>query len=125
VPKAVEVPAGTPVILKVANQGAVPHNLTMDAGPKTPDLKPGGTATLDLGTVTKTMPGYCSVPGHKDAGMTFEVRVSGPTTPPGRRPRPRPPRTTAPSWTPMPPHRPAGNPTTRGSPRPPAAASTS
>lgn len=77
VPKAVEVPAGTPVILQVANQGAVAHNLTMDTGPKTPDLEPGGTATLDLGTVTTTMPGYCSVPGHKDAGMTFEVRVSG------------------------------------------------
>jgi uncharacterized cupredoxin-like copper-binding protein len=77
VPKVVEVPAGTPVTLNVVNQGAVPHNLTMEAGPKTPDLKPSGTATLDLGTVTKTMPGFCSVPGHKDAGMTFEVRVGG------------------------------------------------
>ena len=77
VPKAVEVPAGTPVTLNVANQGAVPHNLTINGGPKTPDLKPGGTATLDLGTVTKTMTGECSIPGHKEAGMTFEVRVKG------------------------------------------------
>ncbi|HEX8134759.1 MAG TPA: cupredoxin domain-containing protein [Actinomycetes bacterium] len=77
VPKAVEVPAGTPVTLNVVNQGAVPHNLTIDGGPKTPDLKPGGTATLDLGTVNKTMTGECSIPGHKEAGMTFEVNVNG------------------------------------------------
>jgi nitrite reductase (NO-forming) len=77
IPKVVEVPAGTPVTLEVVNEGAVPHNLTIDGGPKTPDLKPGGKATLELGTVTKTMTGECSIPGHKDAGMTFEVRVSG------------------------------------------------
>jgi nitrite reductase (NO-forming) len=77
VPDVVEVPAGTPVTLNVVNEGAVPHNLTIHGGPRTPDLKTGGKATLDLGTVAKTMTGECSVPGHKDAGMTFEVRVSG------------------------------------------------
>ena len=77
VPKVVEVPAGTPVTLNVVNEGAIPHNLAIGSGPKTPDLRAGGTATLDLGTVTKTMTGECSIPGHKDAGMTFEVRVSG------------------------------------------------
>jgi hypothetical protein len=53
------------------------HNLSMDGGPKTPDLKPHQTATLTLGAVAKAMPGACSIPGHKEAGMTFEVRVSG------------------------------------------------
>jgi plastocyanin len=77
VPKFVEVTAGTPVTLNVVNEGAIPHNLAIGGGPKTPDLKPGGTATLDLGTVTKALTGECSIPGHKDAGMTFEVRVSG------------------------------------------------
>jgi hypothetical protein len=47
------------------------------SGPKTPDLKPHQTATLTLGAVAKAMPGACSIPGHKEAGMTFEVRVSG------------------------------------------------
>jgi nitrite reductase (NO-forming) len=77
VPKMVEVPAGTPVTLQVVNQGTVTHNLTLDGGPKTPDLKPGGRATLELGTVTTPMTGECSIPGHKEAGMTFEVHVSG------------------------------------------------
>ena len=40
VPKAVEVPAGTPLTLNVVNQGQTIHNLTLDSGPKTPDLKP-------------------------------------------------------------------------------------
>ena len=52
VPKAVEVPAGTPLTLNVVNQGQTPHNLALDGGPKTPDLKPGQTATLEVGTVT-------------------------------------------------------------------------
>jgi hypothetical protein len=44
-----------PVTLNVVNQGAVPHNLTINGGPTTPDLQPGGTATLDLGTVTRAL----------------------------------------------------------------------
>jgi plastocyanin len=44
VPDAVEVPAGTPVTLNVVNEGEIPHNLAISGGPKTPDLKTGGTA---------------------------------------------------------------------------------
>jgi nitrite reductase (NO-forming) len=76
-PDVVEVPAGTPVTLNVVNEGEIPHNLAIGGGPKTPDLKPGGTATLDLGTVTRSLAGECSIAGHKEAGMVFEVRVSG------------------------------------------------
>ena len=77
VPRSVEVPAGTPVTLDVVNQGQTVHNLSLDGGAKTPDLKPGQKATLDAGTVGKAMTGECSIPGHKEAGMTFELRVSG------------------------------------------------
>ena len=77
VPKAVAVPAGTPLTLDVVNEGATLHNLALDGGAKTPDLKPGEKATLDAGTVTKSTTGACSIPGHKEAGMIFEVRVSG------------------------------------------------
>lgn len=77
VPDAVEVPAGTPLTLNVVNQGQAPHNLALHGGPKTPDLKTGQKATLEVGTVTKPMTGECSIPGHKEAGMTFEVRITG------------------------------------------------
>jgi nitrite reductase (NO-forming) len=120
VPKVVEVPAGTPLTLNVVNQGQTTHNLTMDSGPKTPDLKPGQSATLEVGTVRTSMTGACSIPGHKEAGMTFEVHVSS-TAPaaaatsgehaeaaddsakldPTRRRRP-PGRPTIPTWRPPP-----------------------
>ena len=57
VPELVEVPAGTPLTLEVVNEGEVPHNLAMDGGPKTPDLATGQSATLEVGTVTKSMTG--------------------------------------------------------------------
>jgi hypothetical protein len=41
-PKVVEVPAGAPLTLNVENQGQTTHNLSLDGGAKTPDLKPGG-----------------------------------------------------------------------------------
>ena len=66
------------LILAVAGRARqTPHNLSLDGGPKTPDLKPGQKATLDAGTITKAMTGACSIPGHKEAGMTFEVHLSG------------------------------------------------
>jgi nitrite reductase (NO-forming) len=77
VPKTVEVPPGTPLTLNVVNQGQTVHNLSLDGGAKTPDLKPGQKAALDAGTVTKAITGECSIPGHKEAGMTFEVHLSG------------------------------------------------
>jgi hypothetical protein len=88
------------LILAVAGRARqTPHNLSLDGGPKTPDLKPGQKATLDAGTITKAMTGACSIPGHKEAGMTFEVHLSGMAP---RRPLSTPTRasTTAPSWTP-------------------------
>jgi nitrite reductase (NO-forming) len=66
------------LILAVAGRARqTPQNLSLDGGPKTPDLKPGQKATLDAGTITKAMTGACSIPGHKEAGMTFEVHLSG------------------------------------------------
>jgi hypothetical protein len=80
-------------------------------GPKTPDLTSGKAATLEVGTVTKSMTGECSIPGHKEAGMTFEVRVGGAAATAEATPKgPTRPRTATPSSTPTPPRRPPGNP---------------
>src|SRR4029453_8356255 len=61
-PKVVEVPAGTDQTLNAENQGQTVHNLSLDGGAKTPDLKPGQKATLNAGTVTKALTGECSIP---------------------------------------------------------------
>src|SRR4051794_8801671 len=76
-PKEIDVAAGTNLTLHVMNKGAIPHNLTVDGGPKTADLAPGGMEDLHIGTVTKAIQPYCSIPGHKAAGMVLKINVTG------------------------------------------------
>ena len=66
--------------LKVQNIGKIPHDLTIEGpkltgGKKTALINPGGTATLIvvLGTGSYTL--YCSVPGHRAAGMSATLAV--------------------------------------------------
>ena len=62
------------------NTGKLPHDLFVD-GPgvtdaKTPLVDPGGNGTLDVTLKAGTYEFYCSVPGHKQAGMDVKVTVS-------------------------------------------------
>jgi uncharacterized cupredoxin-like copper-binding protein len=60
----------------VKNAGKLPHDLAIRGGPKTPLIQPGKSATL---TVT-LKPGqyhlFCSVPGHEQAGMRVDIKLS-------------------------------------------------
>jgi len=75
-PGLIEVPAGTSLRLVVTNREAMRHDVAIEGGPATPMLAPGASATLDLGTVTTDRSGWCTVPGHRAAGMTLDVRVT-------------------------------------------------
>ena len=70
-----EVPAGTTI--PVANIGAVPHNLTVEDGPQTPDIDAGKAFELDLSTLA---PGnytvFCAIPGHRGGGMEAQLVVT-------------------------------------------------
>jgi uncharacterized cupredoxin-like copper-binding protein len=62
------------------NDGHIPHDLTIN-GPgvsnqKTPVIAPGKTAKLSVDLKSGTYDFYCSVPGHKQAGMDVKVTVS-------------------------------------------------
>src|SRR5436190_16365607 len=62
------------------NDGQIPHDLTID-GPgvsdeKTSVIGPGKTAKLTVELSSGDYDFYCSVPGHKQAGMDVKVRVS-------------------------------------------------
>jgi uncharacterized cupredoxin-like copper-binding protein len=64
----------------VKNDGHIPHDLTIN-GPgvsnqKTPLINPGKTAKLSVELKTGSYDFYCSVPGHKQAGMDVKVTVS-------------------------------------------------
>ena len=64
------------VTFDVKNAGKIQHDLAIKGGSKTKLISPGGSAKL---TVT-LKPGkyhlYCSVPGHEQAGMKFDLSVS-------------------------------------------------
>lgn len=79
-PKGVTVGTGE-IAFVVKNQGAIEHNLVLEVpGGKTVTLiaiiEPGqigkGTVSLPAGIYTM----YCSLPGHRDAGMAATLRVS-------------------------------------------------
>jgi uncharacterized cupredoxin-like copper-binding protein len=67
--------AGT-VTFTVKNAGKIPHDLAIAGGPKTPLIAPGKSATLTATLKAGPLELYCTVPGHKQAGMDLKLTVS-------------------------------------------------
>jgi FtsP/CotA-like multicopper oxidase with cupredoxin domain len=64
------------VAIDVTNHGSMIHNLAVDGGPSTPDLQPGESARLDLGSLSPgTYTIFCSIAGHREAGMEARLVV--------------------------------------------------
>ncbi|MEU2180611.1 multicopper oxidase domain-containing protein [Streptomyces thermolilacinus] len=76
-PARIEVAAGTTLRLKVTNSDAQRHDLKVADGPATPMLAKGETHVLDVGRVTRSREAWCTLPGHKAAGMTMDIVVTG------------------------------------------------
>lgn len=70
------VPAGA-VAITLDNRGAVEHNVAFDGGKPIVAAAAGatasGTVTLEPGTHTY----FCTVPGHREAGMEGQVQAGG------------------------------------------------
>jgi plastocyanin len=69
------------VEIKFTNDSPLPHDVVVQSGTSGPTV--GGTPIFDHGTKTLTVtlkPGkytyYCSVPGHRQAGMLGTLTVS-------------------------------------------------
>jgi nitrite reductase (NO-forming) len=79
-PNSVQVPVGQKVTFTLNNTGVVEHDFTVPNTGFSLSAKPGQTATGDF---TFDKPGvlnfYCSIPGHKDAGMQGTLTVVDPT----------------------------------------------
>lgn len=69
------VPPETDVTFRVHNAGAIAHDLTIESGSTTGSLNPGQTATLHVGEVKSALTVFCSVPGHRTAGMEAKLGV--------------------------------------------------
>jgi nitrite reductase (NO-forming) len=64
------------VTFRITNAGKLPHDLTIAGGPKSKLVPGGGTATLSATLKAGPLELYCSVPGHKPAGMDVKTTVS-------------------------------------------------
>ena len=72
--KTAEAPPG-PITIEMPNKSGVPHDIAIDGlgkGPVTPNGTSSFKATLAAG---KTYTYYCTVPGHRAAGMQGELTV--------------------------------------------------
>jgi uncharacterized cupredoxin-like copper-binding protein len=65
-----------PVTFDVKNVGKLPHDLAITGGPKSKLISPGATGTLKATLKAGPLELYCSVPGHKQAGMDVKLTVS-------------------------------------------------
>jgi nitrite reductase (NO-forming) len=79
-PTSVQVPRGQKVTFTLDNRGVVEHDLTIQSAGFSLTAKPGQTATADA-TFDKagTFDFFCSIPGHKDAGMKGTMLVVDPS----------------------------------------------
>jgi uncharacterized cupredoxin-like copper-binding protein len=64
------------VTFQIKNTGKLPHDLAIVGGPKSSLIQPGGTATLKATLKAGPIELYCTVPGHKQAGMDIKQTVS-------------------------------------------------
>jgi uncharacterized cupredoxin-like copper-binding protein len=67
------------VTFDVQNDGKIPHDLVVQGNgvdAKTPLLDAGQSKTLSVDLKPGTYDLYCSVPGHKEAGMDVKLTVS-------------------------------------------------
>ncbi len=77
-PDELVVDGGTHVVLDVVNEGDEVHDLALEGGARTKRLDPGHSQRLDLGVITGSEL-YCTLPGHKSAGMTLDIEIQGRT----------------------------------------------
>jgi uncharacterized cupredoxin-like copper-binding protein len=75
-PKEVTIPANTDVTVMLPNDGAAPHNFSIDELGIDIDLPPGETQKTVINAPAGKYQYYCNVPGHKEAGMVGTLIVT-------------------------------------------------
>jgi len=76
-PDRIEVPAGDRLVIELTNGDDRRHDLVLANGARTGSLPPGETAQLDAGLITGPVEGWCSLPGHRAAGMVLTITTTG------------------------------------------------
>lgn len=76
-PSVIEAPVGTVLTVRVTNTDAQRHDLRLATGERTPMLASGQSATLNLQPLGAPVDGWCTVAGHRAAGMTMRIVPTG------------------------------------------------
>jgi nitrite reductase (NO-forming) len=75
-PNTFTIMADTATAITFTNNGQLPHNFTCDPlNVKTKDLNAGESETISIMAAAGEYDFYCSIPGHKDAGMVGVLTV--------------------------------------------------
>jgi uncharacterized cupredoxin-like copper-binding protein len=75
-PSEVTIPANTDVTVSLPNEGAAPHNFSIDELGIDVDIAPGATEQAVINAPAGEYEYYCNVPGHKEAGMVGTLIVT-------------------------------------------------
>jgi nitrite reductase (NO-forming) len=75
-PDRITVPAGDRLVIEVTNVDGRRHDLVLETGKRTGTIGRGATARLDAGIIGGTVEGWCSLPGHRQAGMTLTITTT-------------------------------------------------
>ncbi len=75
-PSSVTVQAGDALVLDLVNTDATTHDVVIGAA-RSARIGPGKRTELDAGVIGASVQGYCTVAGHRQMGMVFDVIVEG------------------------------------------------
>jgi nitrite reductase (NO-forming) len=76
-PAKITVPAGDRLVIEFTNADQRRHDLVLATGAKTGTIGAGKAARLDAGVIGADVAGWCSLPGHRQAGMTLSITATG------------------------------------------------
>ncbi len=75
-PNEFAIPATTEVTVRLPNRGEIVHNFHIDPlDIHSEDVQPGGETTVTINAESGDYEYYCSIPGHREAGMVGTVHV--------------------------------------------------
>jgi nitrite reductase (NO-forming) len=74
-PDTLTIPADTAVTISIPNQGASPHNFSIDELEISVDQAPGQEQEVEITAPAGEYEFYCNVPGHREAGMVGTLVV--------------------------------------------------
>lgn len=75
-PESVTVRAGDQLVIDLVNADSTTHDLVIGAA-RSARIGPGASTEFDAGVIGASSQGFCSVAGHRQMGMVFDVIVEG------------------------------------------------